>query len=493
MKNRKSSKLLALGLVFALGLGMSTALAAVSVAPATTKVTVDGEAVSVEAYNIDNGSNYFKLRDFASNLDFGLTWDAATDTAAIDTTTHYKPDPTQLITGNWAPATRARIQAVIDENVNSGKYVVFDFDNTSVIFDIQEALLIYQIENLIFKIDPKDMEAVLETGIPDLNKEMGTSIDGKTITPATLAADISSDYAWLYENYKGFGAGGKFDLDYIHATNQYQDFAAKVRFMYNNLGDFFDHSVSYPWVTYLFTGMTPEEAQELAAASHKYWASYGRYAEETWTSPIELPGESGVVSASFITGLTFTDELKDLYATLMANGIDVYIVSASPIDTVLAANEVMGYGVPEENVFAMRNKLGEDGRYINEYNYDWGGEGMYAQTQGKGKSIIITNFIAPKYDGSGPLMVFGDSAGDWNMMTDWMDEGDTVLGVIFNRYRKPSSDPIWEGSYEAAQTIGDPDARFVLQGRDENTGELRPSEKSILLGTTEEVLVRPAE
>ena len=32
--------------------------------------------------------------------------------------------------------------------------MVFDFDNTSVIFDIQEALLIYQIENLQFKIDP---------------------------------------------------------------------------------------------------------------------------------------------------------------------------------------------------------------------------------------------------------------------------------------------------------------------------------------------------
>ena len=45
----------------------------------------------------------------------------------------------------------------------------------------------------------------------------------------------------------------------------------------------------------------------------------------------------------------------------------------------------------------------------------------------------------------------------------------------------------------AAQSIGDPDARFVLQGRDENTGELRPSEKSILLGETDEVLVRPAE
>ena len=169
MKNRKSTKLLALGLVFALGLGMSTAFAALSVVPATTKVTVDGQAVEVEAYNIDNGNNYFKLRDFATNLDFGLTWDAATDTAAIDTTAHYKPDEKQLITGNWAPATRARIQAVIDENADSGKYVVFDFDNTSVIFDVEEALLIYQIENLAFKIDPADLEGVLETQIPDLN------------------------------------------------------------------------------------------------------------------------------------------------------------------------------------------------------------------------------------------------------------------------------------------------------------------------------------
>lgn len=81
--------------------------------------------------------------------------------------------------------------------------------------------------------------------------------------------------------------------------------------------------------------------------------------------------------------------------------------------------------------------------------------------KGPGKSTIITNFIAPKYAGAGPLMVFGDSAGDWNMMTDWMDEGDTQLGVIFNRYRKPS-DPIWEGSVEASKTIGQADAKFVL-------------------------------
>lgn len=103
MKHRKSAKVLALGLVFTLGLGLSAAFAAQSVAPATTKVTVDGTPVAVDAYNIDNGNNYFKLRDFAANLDFGLTYDAAADTAHIDTTAHYKPDPKQLITGNWAP------------------------------------------------------------------------------------------------------------------------------------------------------------------------------------------------------------------------------------------------------------------------------------------------------------------------------------------------------------------------------------------------------
>ena len=37
-----------------------------------------------------------------------------------------KADAKTLMEGNWAPATRARIQAVIDANAGSGRYVVFD-------------------------------------------------------------------------------------------------------------------------------------------------------------------------------------------------------------------------------------------------------------------------------------------------------------------------------------------------------------------------------
>ncbi len=487
---RPRTKHLALSLIAALVLSTTGALAALSMTQSTTNLSLNGTPITPTAYAID-GNNYFKLRDMAELLDFGVTYDKASNTALITSDDHYKPDPTQMISGNWAPATRARIQSVIDANANKGRYVVFDFDNTSVIFDVQEALLIYQVEHLIFKIEPKDMKAVLETGIPDLTKAIGKNADGKDVTVNDVVADLVSSYTWLYNNYEGMK--GTKSLSYIQASNQYQDFSAKIRFMYNNLGDYFDHAVSYPWVTYLFTGMTPAEVQEMATASHQYWAAYGRYATETWTSPIELPGKAGVLSASFITGLTFTDELIDLYHTIAANGIDIYIISASPLDTILAANKAMGYGVPEDRVFAMRNQLDANGRYTNKYDYDWGGTGKYAQTQGPGKSIIITNFIAPKYSGVGPLIVFGDSAGDMNMMTDWMDRGDTQLGVLFNRYRKPTSDPLtWKASTQAAAEMGKPDARFVLQGRNENSGQLRPTEYSILLGTTKEVLVRPA-
>lgn len=487
------TRVAALGLCLAMGATLSTgAFADVNAKPSTHKVTVNGEATEIQGYNID-GANYFKVRDLAEAIDMGVTWDAGTSTVGLETDKSYKVSDTQLLTGNWAPATRARIQSVIDEWANKGRYVVFDFDNTSVIFDVQEALLMYQISNLRFKFTPEQVKGILETGIAadQIDAVMGKTVDGADVKASALVADLTADYTWLYNNYEGL-AGDK-DLTYIHASNQYQDFEAKIRFMYDNMGDTFGHAVSYPWVTYLFTGMTPAEVQEMATESHKYWSTYGRYASEVVTSPLELPGEAGVVSTSYITGVTFTDELRDLYHTLMANGIDVYIVSASPIDTILAANKCMGYGVPEDQVFAMQNKLGEDGTYINEYNYDWGGEGKYAQTQGEGKSTIITNFIAPKYDGAGPLMVFGDSAGDMNMMTDWIESGDTELGVIFNRYRKPGSDPLtWEASVKASETIGDADAQFVLQGRDENNGCLRPSEYSIMLGSTDEVLVRPA-
>ncbi|MBQ3078251.1 MAG: leucine-rich repeat protein [Clostridia bacterium] len=51
----------------------------------TAAVMVNGEPVSLTAYNID-GYNYYKLRELCAALEIGVVWDAETSTSGIDTT-----------------------------------------------------------------------------------------------------------------------------------------------------------------------------------------------------------------------------------------------------------------------------------------------------------------------------------------------------------------------------------------------------------------------
>lgn len=57
--------------------------------PTTSSVYVDNKLENFTAYNIKD-NNYFKLRDIGDKLDFGVTWDGATNTVNIDTTTGYE-------------------------------------------------------------------------------------------------------------------------------------------------------------------------------------------------------------------------------------------------------------------------------------------------------------------------------------------------------------------------------------------------------------------
>jgi len=62
--------------------------AVVSAVPTPSKVLVNGQEISFAAYLI-NGNNYFKLRDIGKAMDFGVTWNADTNTVGIDSTTSY--------------------------------------------------------------------------------------------------------------------------------------------------------------------------------------------------------------------------------------------------------------------------------------------------------------------------------------------------------------------------------------------------------------------
>ncbi|MFX0549539.1 haloacid dehalogenase-like hydrolase [Hathewaya histolytica] len=395
----------------------------------------------------------------------------------------------KLEKGNWAPENYKALSALIEKHGKNSKdynaqkkpYAVFDWDNTTIINDVEEALLAYQLENLEFKMTPEEFSKTIRINIPKDNfKPECNNKEGKPVNIELVGADIDSDYKFLYENYKGFK--GTKSLDEIKKTTEYKDFIAKTRYLYASIGESFSSDVSYPWVTYLFAGMNEKEVAELTKKSNQYWLKH-ELGEETWTSPAELKGKAGVVSVKFNTGLRTLKEQQNLYKTLMANGIDVYICSASFIDVVraFATDSEFGYELPKENVFAMELERDDKGVIKSEFRKG------YDQTQSKGKTKTIERFLVKKHGGQGPLIVGGDSAGDVAMLSDFKD---TKFSLIVNRCK---GGDLGKLSKEAADTIGKDDARYYLQGRDENTGEFRPTQKSVFLGSKEEKLLKESK
>ena len=397
---------------------------------------------------------------------------------------------TKLKALNWAPNTYEALNRMIeknsvnnqDYNIRSKPYAVFDFDNTTAMNDIQEAVLIYQLENLRFKMTPQQLDAALKTEVPKgyFTDEFKNS-KGEKLNIDIVAEDCVTSYTWLYNNYKELGGNGKKSLAEVKKSPEYTDFITKVRYLYDAIGGTFSADISYPWVTYLFTGMTSEDVQKLAEDSTDYWLMRNDYKKVTWTSPKERAGKAGIVSVTYKTGLRIMPEMTNLYNTLMDNGIEVYVCSASFIDViaVAATNPKYGLNVKRSNVFAMQLKTDDKGRYINQYDYN-----NYFQTQGAGKSKTIDKFIRPNHGGKGPILVAGDSDGDYNMLSDYKD---MQVGLIINRVK---GGPIGELSKKAADSMGKSNAVYYLQGRNENTGLFIPTEKTILLGSKEEKLTK---
>lgn len=391
---------------------------------------------------------------------------------------------------NWAPRTYQALCDVIaaygnessSYNPDKPPYVVFDFDNTSAIMDIEDLLMLYMLLHLNYKLTPEQFQAVLfdgvAAGIADSEELLDSSNPKATIR--NITADITADYTWLYYHYEGFGQDGTESLEEVKKSLQYQDFAAKIRLFYTVINGKFKRKAGYPWMTYLFAGRTSEELSELAYQSISYWLQFGKFERVTLTGPENLPGKAGVITSSYETGLAFPQELTELYQVLKENGIKVYVISASPVDVVktAATHADFGYNLNPEYVIGMYYTKDADGMIQH------GMQPGKHITKGEGKTAVITDVLMPENNNQQPLMLFGDSTGDFDMMTQLED---VKLCVLFNRYLDDDTQKLVQ---EAVQSMEHPNPRVVLQGRDENLGTLRPSEKSILLGTSKEVLMR---
>ncbi len=242
-------------------------------------------------------------------------------------------------------------------------------------------------------------------------------------------------------------------------------------YLYEAVNDTHGVDVGYPWVVYFFANMTHDEVATLTEQSNDLNLGLG-LTRTTYTSPSSTPGRAGVVSVKHFHGIRLTTEIASLMDVLREHGIDVYVCTASleHVVGVFASLPKYGYRVPRANVLGLRLEM-RGNVLTNRYKADW------PLTWGPGKTVAIQRELVAR-KGYGPLLVAGDSDGDYDMLRDFPD---TKLGLIVNRLKKGK---IGELSQRAAVSVQAAEPRYVLQGRQESTGNWMPSEQSVKYGTS---------
>jgi phosphoserine phosphatase len=408
---------------------------------------------------------------------------------------------------NWAPGTKAAIDSVIKKNAgNKSAYAVFDWDNTSIYADVQDNLFIYQLENLAFKMTPGEFRYSFthytDTGykenllIPSDNfVSPYVNVDGKPININLIAEDCYNDYKYFYENYRKINpkSVNNLSLDKLKQTDQFKDFKAKMWFTYSAIEDSFSPNAAYTWVMYVtYPGFTSEEVKKMVKQAMD-WGIKRESKKVYFDSPASLLGKAGAVSNTnagnyFCNTIRPTHEMGLLFKELEKNNVHTYICTASMqeiIETV-ATTPKYGYNLPQHHVLGLRLVKDAGGKFLPKYDISGG----YTINSMAGKAVNINKILGAKYHAN-PVMIGGDSDGDYYMMTQLSglagekminDYKPLQLILVVNRIKggkigkicKIAADQL-AGESAGATTV-------VLQGRDENMGAWIPTEKTLKLG-----------
>lgn len=355
--------------------------------------------------------------------------------------------------GDWNPPVREALQELIrtvaagEDASRAAAYAVFDFDNTTLIGDIELETLAYQITHLRFSIPPDAFYRTLLACVPNIDAPL-EGLDA--VSARMLATDLLNDYLYLYDHY--IGAAEKEDLDAIRKTPDYADFRAKLWALSAAVDATFGYDVGCLWILRMYDGMDTREIAALVREAAVAGLERPRIDTETWTSP-DL-GEAGVVRTTVSLGLGLTPEMKELYRALQESGITVYICSASMEEVVaaVACDPAFGLELPRERVYGLRISGGQ---------YAPG----YPHSHHEGKVEVISKYIATRHGGADPLLVAGDSEGDYNMLTAF--EGMQV-GLLLNCGRKD----------DFGRFVENAQAPYVVQGRDLSRKQYLRSDKS---------------
>lgn len=332
----------------------------------------------------------------------------------------------------WDPQVREALNDLMKTS-DKGFYAVFDFDKTSIVHDISQALWVYQIEHLCYADAPAHDFLDGITTPTDL-------MPGTTLSYAAMGDTMSKEFQALKARQR---AGET--LESIHQSAEYLDFRARMYSFMMAMDDQYGSWVTYLWMPGLLAGYTEMEAEMIIRDAIAEHLGREKVAVESWISP------DGCWGGNVERGIWVSPQMKELYKCLAAAGIDIYVCSASLelIVEVLACDPELGFGLPANRVYGLRFVRGE--KIVAQF------DSAYDQPCKEGKVDNIRNYMAPAHGGVGPILVAGDSNGDVPMLTSFPE---MKHGLIIDVGRSPES-PI--GQLAAQARAERNQGRYLLQ------------------------------
>lgn len=369
---------------------------------------------------------------------------------------------------NWEESLYLAINKLIAKHGKDNKaynpekkpFAVFDWDNTSIIGDVEEALLYYMVRNVSFKMEPEELYELIRKNVDkkDYPKKFN-NIDNQRVNIDLISQDIKRAYEKLYENLDSF-EGGK-TLEEVQDTDYYQEFVSKILYRYR--ASEFDPEAEDPycWMSFLLKNYKTVEVYDLCKGAYASMKKE-RIRVEEFVSP-DIKSEAGRISIKYFVGIRPLDEMVDLYRSLEENGIDCYIVSASFIDIVraFATDTNNNYKMKEDKVLGLRLMKDDEEKILPKFDKDF----PISIREGKVQTI---NKLIKKDRNYGPIMVGGDSDGDFAMLKEF---DQTDLSLIIHRANSGLIDDLRQKARKGS-------LRYYSQGRNLLEASFVPSNKS---------------
>lgn len=366
---------------------------------------------------------------------------------------------------NWEPFAYKRLNELIKEysqdeisDPSSLNYCIFDFDETIVTGDIEENLMIYIVNNFKFKMQPDQLKNHFLSNLIDPNKKLE---EGK-FTCLELIEDIYDSYKYLRE--KGYSNSS----ENIEKEEHFKSLRAKMVYYYYNSANFAKIEKDNSWPRFYFVGYSKDEMEVLSKNMLDEMTKLGPKKYEFQTSKI-YQGRAGLVKSSFVANLRFNPEIVNLFEVLKENNIIANIVSASPIALVESVCKNSPLKLSEySKIYAMRHTYDREGKISPILDKD------FPITKKEGKSKVIEDFIKPNFKYKDPIAVFGDSMGDFDMLTKFED---TSISLLFNRNLDDKTNLIKK---RAKNSYGKDQARYLVQGKNYKKSSFIESTSSII-------------